>query len=410
MKHAWLLWLLTSLFFCFEYFLRVSPSVLSSFLEQEMHANLMNISTLSVMFYYPYLFMQIPVGIIVDRFNIKFIMFCAIILFGLATMLFSLMPNIYYGYFYRFIMGFAGAFGFVGTIKIITLYFDSSKSALLSGLTQGLGMLGAVIGLSPMYYCFLYYGWRRTCLVLAFSFLLIGILIFLNKVSNYDHNKHGKSNFWADMKHILNNKFIWFNAIASGCFYGPLLAFGEQWGVSFLSSTHITVMQASIIVSMMFMGMAIGCPVIGFISDTLKNRVSIIRWSCFICMMLLIIVIYHDIFDFKLTYNTILIMMFLYGFFQGAVVVFYALATELVSLKLTGVCMGLTNMASVIIGAIFIQLIAYLLEHLIYHRHVIVSEVSATNFQLVFLLFPLSFLIAIVVSYLIPETYGKRIL
>ncbi len=409
MRNAWFLWALTSLFFFFEYFLRVSPSVLSAFLEQEMHANLMNISTLSVMFYYPYLFMQIPVGMIVDRFNVKYIMMAAVLLFGLATMLFSLMPNMYYGYLYRFVMGFAGAFGFVGTIKVITLYFDSSKSALLSGVTQGLGMLGAVIGLSPMYYCFLHYGWRNTCLVLAFSFFLISGLILLNKVNNYDHGKHGKSHFLDDMKHIINNKFIWFNAVASGCFYGPLLAFGEQWGVSFLSSTHITVMQASIIVSMMFIGMAIGCPAVGFLSDTLKNRVSVIRISSFLCMILLMIVIYHDMLGFKLNYATILIMMFLYGFFQGAVVVFYALATELVPLKLTGVCMGLTNMASVIIGAMFIQLIAYLLEHLIYHRHVIVSEVSPHSFQLVFLLFPVSFLIAIIASYLIPETGGKRI-
>ena len=409
MKNTWFLWLLTSSFFFFEYFLRVSPSVLSPFLEKEMHVNLMDISTLSVMFYYPYLFMQIPVGMIVDRFNVKHIMCLAVFLFGLATVLFALMPNIYYGYLYRFVMGFTGAFAFVGTIKIITLYFDTSMSALLSGFTQGLGMLGAVIGLSPMYYCFVHYGWQLTIACLAIAFFLISGLIFLNKVPAYDHSINIKSHIWTDIKHILAKKYILFNAFAAGCFYGPLLAFGEQWGGAFLSSRHMTLMQASIIVSMMFIGMAIGCPVIGWFSDFLKNRVMVIRLSSVMCFLLMGLVIYQNVLNINLSYGTILLLMFMYGFFQGAVVVFYTLATELVPLKLTGVCIGFTNMASVIIGAMFIQLISYLLQHIIYHRPVVVSEVSTYNFQLVFLLFPISFFIAIIASYLIPETHGKRI-
>jgi MFS family permease len=409
MKNTWFLWALTSSFFFFEYFLRVSPSVLSSFLEHEMHANLMNISTLSVMFYYPYLFMQIPVGMIVDRFNIKYIMSIAVFMFGLATLLFAIMPDMFYGYIYRFVMGFSGAFAFVGTLKIITLYFRSDMSALLTGITQGLGMLGAVIGLSPMYYCFLHYGWHATIMALACAFFIVSCLIWLNKVPPYEHINTEKTNIWLDIKHIVSQKFIWFNAVAAGCFYGPALAFGEQWGVSFLSSTHVTMMQASIIVSMMWIGIAIGCPIIGLASDTIKNRVTVIRTSAVICLLIMSAVIYHDMIGLKFSYATILVLMFLYGFFQGAVVVFYTLSTELVPLKLTGVCIGLTNMASVIIGAMFIQLIAYLLEHVIYHRIVAVSEVSPHNFQLVFLLFPISFLISIIASYLIPETNGKRI-
>jgi MFS family permease len=408
MKKAWFLWVLTSFYFFFEWFLRVSPSVLPPFLEKELHTNLMDISTLSVMFYYPYLLMQIPVGIVVDRFNIKTIMVFVVLVFGLAALGFAQMPNIYYGYFCRFVMGLTGAFAFVGTLKIITLYFDKKRAALLTGITQGLGMLGAVIGLSPMYYCFVHYGWHLTLSCLSMVFFLIGALIWAMKMPQHEaHSKSNRNNLLQDVKAIISNKFVWFNAVAVGCFYAPTVAFGEQWGVSFLTSNHLTLMQSSLVVAVMFIGMTIGCPILGLISDTVSSRVAVMRWATWICLILMAFVIYSSYFHINIGYFTLLFLLFWYGFFQGALVVFYTLSTELVPLKLTGICIGLTNMASVIVGAIFIQLMAYLLQYMIYHRAIAVSEVSTANFQLVFLLFPLSFLIAIVSSYFIPETSKK---
>lgn len=77
----------------------------------------MDISTLSVMFYYPYLLMQIPVGIIVDWFDIRKLMIFIVFVFGLAAFGFSQMTNIYYGYIFRFLMGLTGCICICGNFK-----------------------------------------------------------------------------------------------------------------------------------------------------------------------------------------------------------------------------------------------------------------------------------------------------
>jgi len=403
MKQSWFLWVLTSFYFFFEWFLRVSPSVLPTFLEKELHTSLMDISTLSVMFYYPYLFMQIPVGIIVDRFDIRRLMIFIVFVFGLAAFGFSQMTNIYYGFIFRFLMGLTGSFAFVGTLKIITLYFDANRAARMTGITQGLGMLGAVIGLSPMYYCFEHYGWHNTLACLSAVFFVIAILIWINKIPEKHHSFIVKNNLWDDIKAIISRKSVWVNAIAVGCFYAPTVAFGEQWGVSFLSSTNLSTMQSASVLAVMFIGMTIGCPILGMLSDISKSRVFVMVYSTIICLIIMLLVLYGPLVSINFSYLVLLVLMFIYGFFQGALVVFYTLCTELVPLKLTGICIGVTNMASVIVGAVFIQLMAYLLQNFIYHRPIAVSEVSTGNFQLVFILFPISFLVSLISLYFIPK-------
>jgi MFS family permease len=402
MKQTGFLWLLTSLYFFFEWFLRVSPSILPIFLEKELHTSLMEISTLSVMFYYPYLLMQIPVGMIVDRFDIRRLMIFIVLVFGIAAFGFSQMTNIYYGYLCRFVMGLTGAFAFVGTLKIITLYFDTSKAARMTGITQGLGMLGAVIGLSPMYYCFEHYGWHQTLSLLSLVFFIIAACIWFNKLPDWHHSI--KNSLIDDIKALLSRKYVWINALAVGCFYAPTVVFGEQWGVSFLASTHLSTMQAASVLATMFIGMTIGCPILGMLSDVSNSRVTVMVYSTIICLLIMLLVLYGTLISITFSYIALLVLMFLYGFFQGALVVFYTLCTELVPLKLTGICIGVTNMASVIVGAILIQLMAYLLQNFIYHYPVVVSEVSTSSFQLVFILFPISFLISLVSLYFIPKT------
>ena len=411
MNKVWPLWLLTSLYFFFEWMLRVSPSIISTFLEQELHSSLTDIGNLSVFFYYSYLLMQIPVGIIVDRCDVIKVMIIAVLVFGVATIMFSQMPNIYYGYASRLLMGLSGSFAFVGTVKIITLYFRTSYNALLTGITQGLGMLGAVIGMSPMYYCFVHYGWHRVLLTMSIIFFIIGIMLIINKIllinkKSLDKKPLLANNLWLDIKYIATSKIVWLNAIAVSCFYAPTVAFGEQWGVSFFVSTNLTFTQATSLLSFMFIGMTIGCPILGLISDVLLSRITVMVSATLTALILMIITIYaHSLFTIKFSY----LLMFIYGFCQGALVVFYTMCTELVPIELTGFCIWFTNMASVMIGAGFIQIMAYILQYVFYHQHhIIVSQISTINFQRVFILFPLSFIISLLSMYFLLKHIKKQ--
>lgn len=414
-KHTylgWGVWILGSLFFFSEYFIRVSTGVLAPHLIEEMHVSALSVGSLSAFFYYAYISMQIPVGIIVDIFGAKWILVVMTLIFGISCILFSYMPSIEYGYFYRFLMGFSGAFAFVGTLKLITVHFNSSMFALLAGTTQALGMLGAIVGEAPMSYSFNTFGWRNSIFYLSFVFIAISILLLIVVKENKKELKSivSLSNILKDIKEVLKNKHIWLNCLYIGFLYAPSATFGEQWGALFSSvDMNISVTKGAWFTGFMFMGLTIGCPFIGFFSDRIKNRLKVMRFCAVICFFCIVLIIYHRFFTIEFSPVLISVIMFIYGFFNGGIVPSYAISTEIVQNKVAGISLGITNMASVIIGSLFIPIIGWILDIMNHHSAIIDKTINLHSFYLAFSPIPVCFIICFILTFFIKETHCRAL-
>ncbi|MDX1901485.1 MAG: MFS transporter [Gammaproteobacteria bacterium] len=415
----YIVWGLGALFFLMEYFIRVSPSVITHTLMATFHVQAFALGGLSAFFYYAYISMQLPVGVLVDRFGPHKLLVVATLLCSMSIAIFASVDNIQMAYLTRFLMGLGASFAFVGTLKLISTWFPSQKFALLAGVTQALGMLGAVIGNAPMSYAFHTYGWREAMWIIAVLFL---ILSFLALVFIRDHNprlapriqnqKTDTIKVWPSLKVVLSNPQTWLNCLFIGLLYAPTAAFGEQWGVCFISTAHhISTTQAAAEVGTLFIGLAIGCPTLGWLSDRLGKRLLIMRISAVACLFLMTAILYstHNA-------NTILpehaytLVLFLYGFFNSGIVPSYALASEVNPRRLTGIALGVTNMASVIIGAIFIPLIGWIMDHLWNGLRENGAPVySLSNFEYAFILLPACFVIALIISFTLRETHCKHV-
>ena len=77
-NYAWLLWSLGAVFSFMGCFMRISPSVITKELMVDLQANTAAIGGLSAYFYFAYTAMQVPVGVIVDRFGTRLPMTIAI--------------------------------------------------------------------------------------------------------------------------------------------------------------------------------------------------------------------------------------------------------------------------------------------------------------------------------------------
>src|SRR5665213_3174456 len=73
----WLICGIGMLFYCYNYFLRVSPSVMQDDLMQNLHITAYQFGNLAAFYYYAYTPMQIPVGMIYDRFGARIVLFIA---------------------------------------------------------------------------------------------------------------------------------------------------------------------------------------------------------------------------------------------------------------------------------------------------------------------------------------------
>lgn len=419
MKHktsliGWIVWILGSCFFLTEYFVRVSTGVLSSHLFNEFHANATAIGLLSAYFYYAYISMQIPVGILVDRFGVRILLSLATILFGTSCITFSHMQSLPIGYISRFVMGLVGAFAFVGTLKLITVYFPPTKFALLSGITQSGGMLGAIIGAAPMAYLFQLIGWRLSYMCFGSLFVALGILMFIlirDAPQKTTNSNHINSSIYNDLRIVLSSPQTWLNCIFIGLMYAPTEVFGEQWGTLFsATSNNLNIEQAALQVSFIFIGMAIGCPLVGYISDKIKSRIKVMRISSIICLILITLIIYKSALGLNFNYTITCCILFFYGIFNSAIIPSYAVATEIHTRKVSGVALGITNMATVIGGAIFIPLIGHILDLLTKDNipasgnELAHSHFSTQNFETAFIILPVCFILCFILTFLIKDT------
>ncbi|MES2997826.1 MAG: MFS transporter [Pseudomonadota bacterium] len=409
--YPWLIWGLAASAFFIEYFARVAPGVMIDSLMRDFKVQALALGSLSAFFYYAYVGMQIPVGILIDRFSLRWLLAIMILICAMACLIFGLSTQLPEAAFARLLMGFGAAFAFVGALKIASVWFPARQFGLLAGLTQAVGMLGAAVGQMPMAYLVVHIGWRATLFLIAGFMMLLALVIAIVVRDRLETPKTSiKKNFlhspWSGIVQVLKNPQSWWNALFAGLLYAPTAALAELWGVKFFRQTyHLSNEIAAMAVGLIFIGWAIGGPVSGWISDRIKRRKIVLILSAFLSLLLasLILLVPH------LPLMLLFSLLFLYGLANTGVATAYAVASEINSHAISGTSVAFANMASVLIGAGFQPLIGWLLEKnwdgTLENG---LAVYSASDFHSALLVLLSSLLLAVLVAFGIKETYCQR--
>ena len=274
-------YILATLFLGYEMALQVSPAVMAEELMQDIGLNARNLSFISIAYFGAYAAMQIPAGIILDKFSVKIAMTLSTVLCTLGIYLFVLSDSALLLAFARFITGFSSAFAFVGVLLIAHEWFPKRLFPILVGIAQLIAALGAMFGQEPLAYVVNAYGWQQAIYDLAIIGLIIAFFIAVfvknNHASNIKKVTPSFKELYVKLKKLLKNKQVWYLATFAFFCWGPVTVFSELWGISFLKlHMHILKTEAAKLVSSIWIGIAIGAPVIGFISAKFNKNRSIL--------------------------------------------------------------------------------------------------------------------------------------
>lgn len=102
--YPWLIWGLAASAFFIEYFARVAPGVMVDSLMHDFKVQALALGSLSAFFYYTYVGMQIPVGILVDRFSLRWLLTSMIFLCGVSCLIFASTTHLEIAAFARLMM------------------------------------------------------------------------------------------------------------------------------------------------------------------------------------------------------------------------------------------------------------------------------------------------------------------
>lgn len=400
-----LIWIICACFFLLEYVVRVAPSVMESQLRMDFSVDAFAIGTFASLFYWPYISMQLPVGAMVDRFGPQRLLLVMAFLCGLACVLFAQAESFWLASCARVLMGFSAAFAFVGTLKMVLIWFPMAYFPLFASLTQALGMLGAIVGEAPMSWLLQFYTWRQAMLFCAAMFVLLGFsfLLFPKESLSTKGMKHKTPNIFEGLKVVLCRPSLWFNAAFGGFLYASTAAFAEMWGPSFFHYAYgLSAHDASQVVVCIFVGWIIGAPVVGWLANRLPSRSHYCALSALVCGMTLGLVLYFH----QWQYWHLCVLMLIYGFFNASLMLAYANAGEIKPESASGASMAFANMASVLVGGSLLQpVIGRLLDaHWSGEVDLLGDRVySLSAMHNSFWVLPLCFVIAFVLAFFVPE-------
>ncbi len=403
----WLIWSLAAIYFFCEYFARVSPGVMGRQLQVSLGITTTELGLLSSFFYYPYISMQLPVGLMVDRYSVRWLLTFMGLLTAVGCTLFGLSSGLWSAALGRVLIGFSAAFAFVSALKLASSWFPPSKLGLLAGLTQALGMWGASVGEAPVSYLVSMVGWRHTMLWMAFIFIVLAILIcrFVKDsptANSYTRSKKAPAPMLGSLKEIFSNKQTWFNALYAGFLFAPTAIFAEFWGPSYLQyAKGMGAHSAAFADGLIFIGWGLGGPCLGYFSDKFGLRKPFMYASALSGVVILSMILFIP----KLALWQLNLLFFLYGLTNSGVGIAYAVATEINRRAVVGASIAFANMSSVIIGALLQPVFGKWLEWTIGHPVHDIANLMPADFQYAVLLLPACSILALLTALKIKETH-----
>ena len=269
---AWFVWIIASVFYAYQYILRVMPNIMLGNIMQQFHIDPVIFGQFSGVYYIGYALMHIPIGIMLDRFGPRKIMTGCILLtvVGLLPIIFA--ENWIYAVMGRALIGIGSSAAILGIFKIIRMTFSELRFSRMLSFSVTIGLIGAIYGGGPVSFMCNTLGYKAVVgIFVGIGLVLAAVTYFI--VPNMPATQHRA--IITDIKEVFTNHKVIALCFFAGLMVGPLEGFADVWGSEFLKQVYgFDKEVASYLPSMIFMGMCFGAPVLSLIAEKTRNYIG----------------------------------------------------------------------------------------------------------------------------------------
>lgn len=361
---GWLIWGLGAAFYLYAFFQRVAPGVITAELSADFNLTASALGNLSAFYFYSYVAMQIPTGIVADLWGPRKLLTAGALIASLGSLFFAFSDSFLFAATGRLLIGASVSVAFISMLKLANHWLDPRQFALASGMALFTGIIGAVFAGVPLHLLVEAYGWRASMAASSIFPLVIGLLIWLmvrddpaekGYKSYVTHETGTISRPWSHalngLKKVFSYRNTWLLTLVPGGIVGSILAFAGLWGVPFLSTHHaLSITDAAAICSAMLIVWAIGGPLLGAWSDRIGRQKPIYAVGCVVVASGWIMVALLP----DMPTPALIGVLMTIGFFSGSMVTGFAYAKMSVPAGLSGTVSGVVNMG-VMMGPMIMQ-------------------------------------------------------
>jgi MFS family permease len=314
--------------------------------------------------------MQIPTGIIADRWGPRRLLTAGCAVAAAGMLLFAAAPDVFWANAGRLLIGASVAVAFVSMLKLASHWFTPQQFTLAGGMALFMGIVGAVFAGVPLRLLVEAFGWRA---VMGASGALTALLCLATWLWVRDdpqergYRSHarrathhaGHPSILRGLSEVWSHRNIKLLFFTPGGVVGSLLAFAGLWGVPFLTTHYgMSRTQAALVMSVLMVAWAIGGPVLGTLSERIGRRKPLYVGTLAVLLAGWSVVLLVP----QLDYALLLALLVVIGFCSGNIIIGFAYAKESAPLRLAGTSSGVANMG-VMMGPMILQpLVGWMLD------------------------------------------------
>ncbi len=357
----WIVFIFAGTLFILSQFYRSSVAVIAPDLIRDLALDSWELSTVSASFFYAFALMQIPVGIFLDSIGPRITMTLLTLASAGGALVFSQGDSYYSLTLGRILLGIGMACNFMGGLKLITLWFSPKQFATLSALIVSMGTAGNIAAATPLVLLVQAMGWRNAFITMGAATFFIALLFFFlvsDRPGGADQarkaSKPGIKDTMKTARMLFSQKDFWIISFSTFCRYGIYAAVQALWAGPYLTKVAgLSNVTAGNILLIMSIGLIIGCPLSGHLSDIMVNsRKKIIIPGLWGMIGILGVLVFLPSGAGPVILGT---LFFAFGLFSGSGQIMYAHIKEQVPHENAGMAMTAINFFTMAGVAVFLQ-------------------------------------------------------
>ena len=366
--YAWIIILLSSFLLFDKYIMQVFPSLITDNMMASFHTDATQTGALGSAFFWSIIIFQLFLaGPIIDKYGFRLISPVSITASAAGVILFIIaakVGSLSMAYVARIITGMGVSFATISYLKAVSVWFEPRQFAFAASFLATAAMIGALCAQAPLAYMINACGsWETAMLIVCVLSLFIAVVYYIlvrdfnpkqPKTSSSDQQLSSIEAF----KEVLKNKNNWYLTMYVGLSFTAVDAFAGFWGNSYFREAYgISKEHSASIISMIFIGMAIGSPILGKISEILDSRKGVMIVFHIIGTIALSIVLLAKTSAFMSA-----VLLFIFGLCLGIYMLSFAIGSRINPILIAATVAAFINTGEPILGAIFDPLIGYCLD------------------------------------------------
>jgi predicted MFS family arabinose efflux permease len=290
---SYLAWSTVAMAYAVAFLQRVSPQSVSLNFMTDFGTDAAGVAMLASSYFWGYTLMQIPAGLLVDRYGVKRVVLVSMAASSFGSAAFALAPNLLDVFAARLIIACGDALVFTAMLKLVAQSFSDQRFGIMSGISQVAGYVGGAMATTPLAAAVTGFGWR-TCFIFI-ACIGIANLVIASMALRPDPASHSERTINSVLEssaRALGRSANWGCAMSFASHFAVVTTLSGVWGIPMVAHVFKITPSAAGAPLLAFMGgNAIGSIFLGHIADRMAATLDTALIRICVLRMLLIAIL-----------------------------------------------------------------------------------------------------------------------